>query len=89
MRILAIKMSVDPGGTKVAYEKGGNMFIRHGYDNFMLGKPLNCPIQALIDKWGFNEIENPPHAKDGREISGLITKFELKPNNKVSFVGGN
>jgi len=88
MRILAIKMSIDPKSCKVAYSKDGILYIRNGSDDFAVGVKCEFRTKSLVDKWGFSEIKNPPDMKNGKQILRNLNKFQLDSTGKVSFIGG-
>lgn len=87
MRVVAVKMSSEPISIKIVYEKNGSMYMRTGADGFSVGKPLKHPLVALINKWGFRKVSNPPEFRDAEEIVDNITGFELRQDGKIVFSG--
>lgn len=85
MKVVAIKLDSEPISIKVLYEKAGRLYIRTGKDGFASGKPAPAPITALVNKWGFRKIENPPEFRDAEEIIDSITRFALHNNGKVHY----
>jgi len=87
MKVLAIKMSGDPHSMRVVYEKDGKTFMRTGEDGFESGRPLKAPLPALLNKWGFRKVDNPPEFRDSEELVDGLTGFELKNSGTVVYNG--
>ncbi|MNJ80570.1 hypothetical protein D3C77_789960 [compost metagenome] len=59
--------------------------MRTGEDGFERGKPLKAPLKAVLNKWGFRVVENPPEFRDAEELIDNLTGFSLNNDGKVTF----
>lgn len=85
MRVIAVKLTEDPASTKVLYEKDGKSYIRDGDDGFKTGRLSKAPVTALLNKWGFRKVTNPPEFRDAEELVDGLEGFELSNDGSVSY----
>lgn len=88
MKVVAVKMNDEPISMKIVYEKNGSYYIRSGADGFSRGEPIKCPVKALLNKWGFREVINPPEFRDSDEIVDSITGFGQKSDGTIEYYPG-
>lgn len=85
MLVVAIKLTDSPDTTKIVYEKDGAMFIRSGSDGFQNGTKAQTNLKAIVTKWGFTRVDNPPQLKDADDIVDNLDKFQLKSDGSIVF----
>jgi hypothetical protein len=85
MLILAMKLTTDIHSIKIVYEKKENLYMRSGDDGFKNGKVVQTNLKAIIDKWGFRKIDNPPEFKDADELLDNLDKFSVSNNGMITY----
>lgn len=85
MLVVAIKLTDIPDTTKVVYEKDGAMYIRTGADGFQEGKKAQTSLMAILTKWGFTRVQNPPQFDHADDIIENLDRFQVKSDGSIVF----
>ena len=86
MVVKAMKISDNPSGIRIAYEKKGELYIRSGEDGFRKGIKAQSDLGGLT-KWGFRQVQGEARFRDAQDIIDHIDKFQLDNQGVIKYYG--